>query len=83
MAIYKTVNTKGRQYLSDWILATAKGRNGVTTPAALSAWCGEAEQSICGCNAPIVEMPRFATHSGRQETFTIPDDGIDEEEIEE
>lgn len=81
MTTEKRVNDRGLRYLADWIKATAKEGEHVIDAQNLDAWATEAEESMGNGNPPMVEMNEIATISGRPETFTIPADGIYEQEI--
>jgi hypothetical protein len=80
MTTVKRVNDKGIQALKSWIEATSMPDHCHTDPVELEAWCREAEESMGNGNPPMVEMSDLHTISGRPETFTIPADGIYEQE---
>jgi hypothetical protein len=73
----RRVNSKGWNYIKEWILATQNEDHNFDTGAeAEEAWCSEAEESMGNGNPPMVEMQASATKSGSCETFTVPNDGV-------
>lgn len=83
MTTIKRINEKGLRHLADWINATANEDHRHTDPRNLDAWANEAEFSMGEGNPPIVEMQAPATLSGVPETFTVPADGVYEQDYEE
>jgi len=74
---YKQVNSKGWEYIKEWILLTQNDDQEYSFDSrAAEAWCSEAEESMGNGNPPIVEMQASATLSGRTETFIVPKDGV-------
>ena len=82
-ATIRRVNEKGLHHLANWIKATANDGDHTTDPENLDWWAREAEESMANGNPPTVEMQPPATKSGQWEEFTIPPDGIYEQEDDE
>lgn len=80
MSTVKRVNDRGIRALKSWIEATSMPDHCHTDAENLDAWCREAEESMGNGNPPMVEMSDLDTISGRPETFTIPADGIYEQD---
>ena len=74
------VNEQGIQYLKAWILATSKRDDaGILCSLdqrAIDAWCQEIENSAGIFDSPQAEMSSVHTASGNPEIFTMPDDGV-------
>lgn len=82
-ATIRRVNEKGLRHLANWINATANDDHRHTDQDNLDWWAREAEESMANGNPPTVEMQPPATKSGQWEEFTIPPDGIYEQEDDE
>jgi len=79
-ATIRRVNEKGLRHLANWINSTANDDHRHTDPDNLDWWAREADESMAAGNPPVVEMQAPATLSGAPETFTIPPDGIYEQD---
>ena len=79
-AMTSRVNEKGLHHLANWINSTANDDHRHTDPDNLDWWAREADESMAAGNPPVVEMQAPATLSGAPETFTIPPDGIYEQD---
>ena len=79
-AMTSRVNEKGLHHLANWINATANDDHRHTDQDNLDWWAREADESMAAGNPPVVEMQAPATLSGAPETFTIPPDGIYEQD---
>ena len=79
----KRINETGIKALKSWIEATALPDHCHTDASNLNSWCDEAEESMGNGNPPMVEMSKLHTISGVPETFTVPANGVYEQEIEE
>jgi hypothetical protein len=74
------VNEQGIQYLKAWITATSKRDDaGILCSLdqrAIDAWCQEIESGADNLGSAQAEMSSIHTASGNPEIFTMPDDGI-------
>lgn len=63
-------------------LATAHRRGASMTREHLLAWADEAENSLAAGNPAMIEVRTIDSASGRPETFTVSDAGIERIEVE-
>ena len=79
-ATIRRVNEKGLHHLANWIKATANDGDHTTDPENLDWWAREAEENMAAGKPPTVDMQPPATLSGEWESFTIPPEGIYEQD---
>jgi hypothetical protein len=73
-----TVNLQGMTEIAEFIRVNHKdGKRIANTPSCLSAWAGEAEESIQGGNPPIIEIRSWDSNSGATVSLTVSPNGID------
>lgn len=77
-----SVNEKGLSEIREFLADNHKKGGDHFTPEMLRAWAADAEFQLGEGNPAMIEIRAWDTVSGRTETFTISDAGLDCEEIE-
>lgn len=75
------VNENGMQQIHEFLAERHKKGGEHFTKGMLRAWAADAEFQLAEGNPATIEIRSFDAKSGRTETFTISDEGLDFEEI--
>ena len=73
---YYTINKAGIAEIESFLLKTTHNPNGLSEDM-LQAWASAAEFQLGEGNGASIEVYSFFSRSGRTETYTISDAGID------
>ena len=79
--MHYTINEKGIAEIKDFMSTSHKAEN--FDQSMLQAWASDAEFQLAEGNGACIEVSQFCSKSGRTETFTISDAGIDAHAIDE
>jgi hypothetical protein len=81
-AIKCTISENGINQIHQFLAGHHKKGGDYFDRSMLKAFVEEAEFQLAEGNPPSIELSSWETVSGRTETFTISDEGLDFEEIE-
>lgn len=85
--INRTVNKQGLREIAEWMadhyMKAVESGLGIDyfTEDVLRAWAADAEFQMSEGNPPVIELAARRSISGRAETYTISNGGIDEEVV--
>lgn len=79
--IPSTINAAGIAEIAAFLAEVHKLGGGHFTPDMLRAWASDAEFQLAEGNSPTIEVRSWDSVTGRTETFTISEAGVDSAEF--